>query len=415
VIDWDDMMLPVLEQHRGWDTFRTAEHLRELYNYWGCELLRIDRTGFYGLWDTFKHDKDIKAEGIVWGGAPAEPKLYANQRSEAAFHLKESMRPGMSNNLRLSREQVKMLMEGSRIKRKTGAGRNEGKLVLASKEDMKRDGIKSTNYWDVVQLAFSRRVGKEAFKTATSRRHRMNGKCAVVYDNRTKTWSLELKDWPHFNVPGSQNPRPGRLARLIWYNTTGASAAVWVHMDRDETWTVFDCLLMKDGTPMEVFAADVVERSRIKQEGGVVVEHEYDVDSLSCPRSAEKPGDVHISHRFHDLILDHGGEELPTFISSSKFNNLEGMDALDTRLLSTLARDDEDEYWADGERDADNYLRPEQIYIAPECVRVSEEIEDARLKPPSQNVIDGEDGPQQAIGGGGPLVRCLRMLALSDI
>jgi hypothetical protein len=169
---------------------------------------------------------------------------------------------------------------------------------------------------------------------------------------------------------------------------------------------VFDSLVL-EGASVPEFVHEVLKRS--KSDNQV---HRYDIDVMAAPVGTTKPGQNHLLISLQDAILDQGGDdaEVPMFKPHNVIKGMTGMEVIDELILGTLARFPDDQYWADTKRDPKAFLDCGMLLAWP--VSVIQDLTNARLKcHMSWQADEDEYQPEEAVGGGGPYTRCLRLLA----
>ena len=264
-----------------------------------------------------------------------------------------------------------------------------GQLQMEAKKDYKARGNPSPGHADALSLYYSRPVGDPLFARAAEKADaiQMLHEPEIAWDRKAERWIRFYKAFGP--LPASW---PGTLGRALWYSRRGDSAALWVHWDEVGAWTVFRTALWRGRTLLEI--CEELKKLSVDDAG---VPHEYRVDVCAASEASARVGQ---EERYHDIIWDamrHGGGAAPIPVPLAEISGMAGLDGLDRLIAATPS--------ADGP----------MLCVAPSCAQVVSDLRFARLRTASANADPSEDMPEDAFGGGGALVRCLRMLAVYGI
>lgn len=411
VIDPIHSALLECEGRTGQDTDAAGEWLIELGKKFGVSEYRIDEIG-YGkalvFWLQRRAAKllgrQVRVIGINASKTAHEPDEYFRVRDEMWGRMKIGLA-----DFAIPPEYLPKFEEVSELRYEVIGSR----LKIEDKRRFKARGNKSPNYADAFGLYFAREVGDRVFSAAGSHLQCLQTpelKWLRKFDGdgneqQTYNWSLKFREIPESIAP----PRKGVLARSIWYSHRGKSAAIWLHVDGSGTWTVFRCYHSPEGETLRQFVNNVHARSY-----DMDAAHTYEWDLLSAPAGSERAGSFHVINAVQDEFERLGSEEDPIFLQASVVSGMSGMDVLDRMMLATLARFPEDKFWQDSELNPDDYMSDDMLVCY--NYEVVEALIHARLRNNASWQTDREeDLSEEAVGGGGPFVRALRLLTVSGV
>ena len=399
VIDEVNKAVIHAEEHQTWDADDTYDRIKELVADYRVKEARVDVAG-YGknveekLTKWSKRTNGPKVIGINNSWGSNEPDRYGRLRDEAWDATKKGLA-----DLAIDPEFLIKFDELSQMQGDIEKGRLK---IEEKKAYKKRHRGRSPNYADALVLYFTPMLGDRVFERA--------GDCLrskfepIVTKLVPDGWGVGFEELKLLSV----DPRPGQLHRAMWYSRTGAAACVWAHVDDDGTWTVFRSHYSTKESIRE-FCTSVFKKS---YDDGTP--HTYMIDVMSAPVSMSKPGRTHIMDSIDDeLTRHHEKAATPWFMAPSQIGGMDGLDDIDRMILATLARFPEDRYWVDNEdKNPDDFMQEEMLICWPGDV--VEELKDARLKMSGAwDRHPDADKSEEAIGGGGSLVRCLRLLVVA--
>jgi len=372
------------------------------------EIIRLDKK--YKLW-RIHVERDATGAEIIIGlrrkgyknvypliaaQSATDKASFANLRAEGWSKMRDGMEtlmfhPGVQN-LYKQCTRVKVFRDGKH------------RILLESKKDMKKRGERSPNIADSLYLTYAWPPGEGAFIAAQSSAFRMIDKPRLELIGKD---NLLWVDDIEYSLPdGRKNPRPGVLFRSMYFSSRrGATGVIWGHIDDDGCWTITDSYSPLDSITIEELYAECLSDDRIG------FEHRYSFDLCSCGKGYQTTDGSSFMDAVHRQVIEQKGNSFPFFVEPTKIDGTSGLEIIDGLLLSTLARFPLDPYWARTGRNPDRYLRPSMIAVWPGDV--ADELENARLRDRMAAMDEWEDRPEDLVGGGGPYVRCLRLLAVS--
>lgn len=392
------------EDHIGMLKPAAMRRTRELCEQFPVYRMRIDEAGYGAAMVQDLQEENYSVEGINYSRSPHDPSRYAGCRDESYALGKQGL-----DTLAIPEHLISRFEEMSQIKFSEATGR----LKIEDKKKFKSRGNKSPGYADCWSMIYTRLPGDPAFPHAGSTLKSMME--PTVWREEVHLgmegpveggheWMIRFKEIH----PTIVRPRSGYLLRSMWYSRRETSGAVWVHVDEVGCWTVFDSY-KGNFLSLSEFARQVHMRSFSDD-----APHDYAFDCLSAPTGAERLGKVHMISTFHEELMNRGNDTtpLPSFSPASDISGMAGFEVLDRMILAYLAHFPEDDYWDVTGRKPRDYTKDEMLVVWPQ--NVVEELTHARLRQPTSWKRDvEEDKPQEAVGGGGPLVRALRLLAVS--
>ncbi len=366
----------------------TIRELKKKYNL-SVDRVFVDATAIgVGLTDDLVELDGYPETLRVMNGASAQnSKDYRNRKSEDYARAKQWLKDGgtIPNRFR------------DKFVGKTGLStihytllESSGQMQVEAKAHYKDRVGKSPDYADAFALSFAAPVGERAFPCVGDW-HRLGRRPEIVPHSM-----LRLTGY------GDESLREGTLCRATWFSRIGISATVWVHLDREGCWTVYRSL-SSNAVPARVYWNDVLEQS---------IEEEYGIDIFSGAEDSGARGQTALAEILYDVAESCGIDQYADFVESSTVTGMIGIQALDRMLLSSLARDPDNGYWYKARRNPKNFEDDAMLFIWPEDVLRG--LERARVKSPSSWSTDPEEIlDERLVGGGGPHVRCLRLLLVA--
>lgn len=263
-------------------------------------------------------------------------------------------------------------------------------LKLETKDKFKERTKKSSPDWaDALAIRFARLVGNPAFPMLTL--DHLRPFTPRIHKLRNQNWNWHLEGMPPVW------DLEGKLARLTWLAPSGASACILVFIDQENCWMIFDCLITR-----ETITQDFWRRVTSMCAG-----LEFDTDYVSGLEDPTGDAEFHTSN----ILSEIDPNTYPMWIRSSDIAGRKGLDYLEMLMLSTLARYPENNYWKNIVGNPESYSREQQIFFFNRDAY--ESVVAARRKTRTTREVDFEDDvPEGLVADGGPVVRCLRMLAI---
>lgn len=193
--------------------------------------------------------------------------------------------------------------------------------------------------------------------------------------------------------------REGDLLRACWYSPRGPSGAMWLHRDgQDGAIVEFKAIQIEGRLLPTQFARAVVMESR----DAAGKWHDYASDLKGTPAEL---GHEEMQHSIY--------EELDAAFEKA-YRDLRA----EVRLPWNVEREALDEFagwaelmeWMAGAERKQKKGDVRMLLFSTEAAY--RQVLDARYRPETKATGESEDRNLEAVGGGGPLVRCLRMLAV---
>lgn len=139
-------ILPVSPQQ---DTMMTAGEIAKQADKIKPSSIKIDSTGLgAGVYDRLKEMKNYPVEDIISGEKAHDPERFWNFRAEAHWLIRERMEQDM---LDLPQKDMELRGQLTNIRYKI---KSDKRILIESKEDMRRRGAKSPDKADAIVLAF---------------------------------------------------------------------------------------------------------------------------------------------------------------------------------------------------------------------------------------------------------------------
>lgn len=341
-----------------------------------------------------------KEEGIpnvirVHGGKRAHNSIdYFNARAEMWARMKTGLK-----TLSIPVKYETQLRDMTAIKREL-TGRKQ--MQLEDKKKLKARLNRSPDGPDALAMTYYAPVGDQLFPMIYPDTHTVASNLSLIWNERE--WILRRTGG--IIAHSTYRDDPGVLCRAIWHSRRDMSSCLWVHIDADGCWTVVRSYQSNQKLPD--FISSVNELS---QDDGVAHHYSYDVASASYGSS--RAGDRSFMDVIHDTIDKLDSREYPWHVTAKRLAHSAGLDDIDKMLLSTLAMYPDHEYWVDSDDTVDLYTHTDSMLVfGKDSVIVLKEMEDARLKELGAQADEDDDKPEDAVGGGGGFVRCLRQLCV---
>ena len=377
------------EEHRGWTAGRIEGRIAELcrkFTVKGENLSRItaihiDATGIgSGICDHLQAEERPfpPTRRCMAAGRAHNIASYANQKAESWFLMKEGL-AGFS----IPEEFIESLREVTKMMCHKNM---RDQWVMQKKDEYKKEVGYSPDAGDALALTYVREVGDPAFDKVLPSVHAMTRQPTV--------YPLSGKWWIHLDGNSATHDQSGTIHRFLWLSRRGESGSLWLHVDEDGAWTVYDALL-SSGVSVSTFWAQVSEKSR---NGSVVQEYEHNVVSVQSDAKGERNLTLEI-----EIFKLSSDTESVRFIGQSAIGGTEGLEVLDSLIESTII--------AQGDSEEAKTTLMRQLLIWPR--EVIDQLTNARLEEgpwKSDSALPDKEG---LTGGGGSLVKCLRLAAIS--
>jgi len=357
------------------------------------ESFQVDASGIgSGLAD------NLLADGLptirVIGGARAHDSVrYFNERAECWGRMKAALDylaiPKKLNGYELLRN----LEQAATLEYHPSP---RGQIKIEPKPDYQKRTLKHSPDWpDALAYTFAREVGEEAFPMAGD--HHQMIQEPSVYRNPKGGWFL------HIEGSLALHDRPGFLVRATWFSRASDSASLVAHVDEDGAWTVLRCVTASSRT-LSTFWRQVLEMS--KEEDGP---YDFHYDLASAAEYGKTFGKHHLLHTMSEIDSDF----FPSWTEPELIGGMHGVEILDQMLLAGVAPYGDADYWKENPHlKALEYVSEKVLAIYPRDVLKA--LEDARIKPrPVMETDLGVPPPEGLVGDGPPLVKCLRLIAVS--
>lgn len=141
--------------YKGMDTMTLADTVAEHIEQYKPDATFIDGGGVGGgVIDRLKQLR-YNVIDVNFGAAAAEKRKYANKRAEMYARLREWLKDGAIINKNELKDDLNNI--GYKFDK-------DGRLLLISKEEMKKNGLPSPDYSDALALTFAERVARRDIK-----------------------------------------------------------------------------------------------------------------------------------------------------------------------------------------------------------------------------------------------------------
>jgi len=393
--------------------------------------VHVDGTGLgSGLCDRLERLGYPPSVRVIAAGAAEDALGCANRRAESWKNMKKGL-----ETLAIPEPLLRNLMNVATLRYHYDV---KNRLLIESKEDYKERNERSPDEADALALTYYREPGAAAFSAASESVHALH---------RSPTVRPGFQTAPHgqratfyLSLEGEPGERPGYLCRALWLARREKSACVWIHVDRDGYWAVFDSL-SADNLTARIFWNRVLDKS---------LGHKYRLDVFSCPEGAERQGELSLEDELW-AITRRGtkrpvretnranpetqppvreknlanpetqpairnpksqiGAPVPRFVPCAHLAGTAGLETLDSLFLATLSYYPSNPYWKDHNLNPLEFRSDKRIGIWPR--EVLEAVTRARLTEHGWRDETQTEDPEALVEAGGPLVRCLRLLAIS--
>lgn len=404
-----------LEGVRGMTQNAMERRIKEILEAFDGHIdeLFVDGNGVgSGICDRLQADPRVPVTRRCMGAYRAHnADLFPNQRSESYVLLKKAL-PGLHIPVVVGPKTSPALKEEydcqRHLVRELGGTEFEWDTMerqqVETKKKMKKrtDGVKSPDHADPVRMTYVRPVGHYVFAMMRKDVH-VTGMQPEVYQVDGK-WMLYMPRPGYEDLGRGDADRAGVLARTVWIDRIDQCAAIWVHIDTSKgplrgTWTAYDAIVAD--TQPTMFWKEVLERRGRRGE-------RYRHSIVGALGEHEDP-------RVRDVIeelMDIDAGQQSEFIAATRIAGQAGLSRLERMAISSLAFvAPDDEFF--GDTDAKDFEDTAIFMTAPEMVFNA--LNDARYveRAGSQSGEALAEARQELVGGGGPVVRCLRMLSIA--
>lgn len=379
----DDAQVYYKQEIYGMKEPQIIAEVRRMKEEWGCEKVFIDSTGNPSVVHMLEADPETAewTVGVMFSKRAHDDRHYANWRAEFYCTLAKRLHTGFY----IPPEYAKDLIPEAGILKVNMNGR----IGIESKKDfIKRIG-RSPDNMDAIALSFARETGDPAFKTVSKKQHQIHVEPVVKWDEWSRAYMLSLAE-----IEGTH--RPGELMRTMWAGRNGESVCIWVHVDEDGDWVVFDALRAR--STLSHFARMVYDKSK---------GHEYIYDFITGEDHEELADEFALA--LDQAAEDLGGEAAyPEWVSPGEVRGKAGADVLDRMHLAVLADFPDDDYWRTSMAKPEDYQHDGRILYWPGFVLTA--VEHARYAEAGGKADRTERARERLIGGGGPVIKALRTL-----
>ncbi|NQU44886.1 hypothetical protein HQ520_16480 [bacterium] len=150
-------------------------------------------------------------------------------------------------------------------------------------------------------------------------------------------------------------------------------------------------------------------RDRTRLRGQILIERKEDYRA----RNERSSGETHLSDVLWDLHRKSGRrrDSVPAFTAPTHLKGTAGLDTLDRLLLSTLSCFPKNRFWAEQRLNPMDFRETCGIGIWPK--EVTQALARARLTERGWKGETLTEDPESLVAAGGPLIRCLRLLAVA--
>jgi len=138
----------LIETHRGKDLMWTVGRIIDMKREFGIDLIAVDDDGLGGGVTDRLRELRVNVAAFKGGEKPKNEEMYYNRRSEAYFGLKDMVSKGylkLTNNHNIIDQLLTIRFKYN----------SRGLKAIVSKDDMRKEGIKSPDMADAVMMAAS--------------------------------------------------------------------------------------------------------------------------------------------------------------------------------------------------------------------------------------------------------------------
>jgi hypothetical protein len=382
-----DMGIHYLWSKVGIETEQRVEQVERVWREFNSTIaaIHVDSTG-YG------HDMAVELEKrgypvvrVNASGMPVNKKKYLNQRMECWALMAEAFKRGLA----IPPQWIKDFMEVASVHFSESRERL-GILQLESKDRIKERIRKSPDVGDALALTYGQVEGQAAFLRGVNVPLGYEFLRMVI---RPLLW-FKGSRWRVFTDKAGEF-RAGQLYRASIYGIGRECGSLIVHVDTFGCWTIVSCVKGKD-LSFEDFWCQVKLTD---------VKGEFTDDIYMAGDQAAVT-----SQGTWQRITDHPGIA-PRLVGESLISGPKGVPQLGMMVRSTLARMRLFPPW---DQIKDDTLVPTREWLLSWPDEPIRELEAARIKDmESWRDLGMEDRREELVGGGGPLVKCLRALIVS--
>lgn len=156
--------VPEPESHSGMDNMQLADRCAYLIEKYNPDAVCIDGGNGAGIIDRLRQ-RGFKVHEVLFGSSPEDKVVYANKRTEIWGKMRDWLLTGaIDGDSKLKADLVapayKYLGQGDR-------------LMLESKDDMKKRGLKSPDDGDALAVTFAVTVAHRSLRTARNKKGRV--------------------------------------------------------------------------------------------------------------------------------------------------------------------------------------------------------------------------------------------------
>jgi hypothetical protein len=350
----------------------------------GCDEGYLDDTGIgLAIADEIRSESGIRTLwGLMPGGAASDAERFENARAECAFRAREWLRTGA-----VPREYADRLRRESGIRWETSKTTHRKKLE--SKPEFKKRLGHSPDDMDAFCYTFGALPGPVAFEAARGLR-------APVGDARIVDGGVLMGDVLVVARPW----------RATWFNPAGGSACVVGATDKLGAMMVIRACDSPESLDLREWTDRMGEISR---EGGR--ELVFSADVVGYPEDVARMEEGHAFRREMVDAIRRGGWKggIPRLADRRWLAGPGGVEVLNRLILGGLARIPGDPYWEGRMLECLRYATMPDLRVWPRAVR--DALNHARFEGKKRGEDPMEDANSEFVAGGGPYLRCLRMIA----
>lgn len=358
--------------------------IRELWEKHDCAEGYLDDTGIgIAIADEIRAESGIRTLwGLAPGGAASDAERFVNQRSELAFRLREWLRVGA-----IPREWAAELRAQSGIRWETD--RTTSRKRLEPKPDFKKRIGRSPDDLDALCYTFGALPGPVAFEAA-------RGLCVPGDSVRFVADGIE--------VDGEKET--GEIFRAQWFNPAGRCAAILGMIDGMGGWHIVSAVSSEDADPLWDWLARVNLASVLH---GRPLPIALDVIGYPEDKAIADNGNAFRREMIRALDGQKWTGSVPRVTDRRWLDGPNGAEAINRLVLAGVALNKEDPYWTGKPFEWLRYSVLPAIRVWPREVR--DELNEARFEGKKRGADPAEDPEAEFVAGGGPFLRCLRMIA----
>lgn len=370
------------------------DHQQQHTDRWDDQAYRNNRDLW--LWPT-PPDQMPELEGCFMAEQWHDKKNYASKKSECWAYMKRGLR-----TLAIPPSLAQDFYEIATVKYEPD---DAGRLKIEPKKDYRKRTQRSPAIADCTALIYARPVGDPVFYQIDSQKVliQMRVEPSVYarpsleaeWDKHERLgkrwgWWLHLKGYPQIH------DQPGVMHRAWFLDRRGTSVVLLVHQDNRYCFTVVKALSYFRVEAHKI-AQDVFFESRDRE----ALPMRFSVDVASAREASYGQGYRtgfidEISRSLYDLSKRHKSPPgAPSAVPIGEIKGVKGLDTIDR--------------WISNNNPANRRGEDMLCVWPPELTKA---LSEARLKQPGRMGLEMDAKPEEAIGGGGPYVMALRLLAL---